>query len=180
MLFQTYKWNYIRKSINSVLKGKVNEDKLLGPYFLSESELKKGNIEYVNEMLGHPYTIMGEVVHGKKLGRTLGMPTINQLAAEHKLLPPNGVYASVVRFDGNKYYGITNIGTKPTVSGDEIKGIETYLFDYTGDLYGKNVDVELYVFQRDELKFQTLDELVKYMQEDISFAKEFFQNKLIQ
>lgn len=138
-------------------------------------ELKKGNMEDVNKMLGHPYTIMGEVVHGKKLGRTLGLPTINQVPADHKLLPPNGVYASVVSYEGERYFGVTNIGTKPTVSGENIKGVETFLFDYSGDLYGKNVDVELYLYERPEYKFDTIEELINVMQKDIQFTKEYFK-----
>lgn len=142
-------------------------------------ELKKGNMESVNAMLGHPYTIMGEVVHGKKLGRTLGIPTINQVPPEHKLLPPNGVYASVTRFEGKRYFGVTNIGTKPTVTGEKVTGVETFLFDYKGDLYGKNVDVEIYAYERPEYKFNNLQELADYMQKDVIFAKEYFKDKMI-
>lgn len=138
-------------------------------------EIKKGNMEYVNEMLGHPYTIMGEVVHGRRIGRTLGMPTINQIPGKHKCLPPNGVYASVVRVDGGRYYGVTNIGTKPTIAENEEKGVETYLFDYSGDLYGRNVDVELYVYERGEFKLKDLEELRTYMKKDMEFTKEYFK-----
>lgn len=142
-------------------------------------QIKKGNMEYVNEMLGFPYTIIGEVVHGKKLGRTLGIPTINQIPSKQKLLPPDGVYASVVKFDDLRFYGITNIGTKPTVSGDKIRGVETFLFDYEGDLYGKTVQVDLHVYERKEEKFASLEELIQRMQMDIEFAKDYFKLKIL-
>lgn len=141
-------------------------------------ELRNGKIEYVNEMLGHPYTIMGEVVTGRQLGRTIDIPTVNLLPETHKLLPPNGVYASIVRFDGKCYQGVTNIGCKPTVESSGQIGVETHIFDYHGDLYGKYIEVELYAFERGECKFTSVDELKERMQKDIVFAKEYFKHKL--
>lgn len=137
-------------------------------------ELRLGQMESVNEMLGHPYTIMGTVVTGNKIGRTIGVPTVNLLPAEHKLLPPNGVYAAIVKFDGNTYYGVTNIGYKPTIGDKQKLGVETHIFDYTGDLYGKPIEVELYRYERPETKFASVEELKQWVQLDIQSAKEFF------
>lgn len=140
-------------------------------------ELQKGHIEYVNEMLGHPYTIMGEVVYGRQLGRTLDIPTVNLLPDAHKLLPPNGVYASIVRIDGKAYHGVTNIGCKPTVEHSGQVGVETHMFDFHEDLYGRKIEVELYTFERSECKFDSVQQLMERMQEDIKFTKNYFQSK---
>ncbi|HKL80233.1 MAG TPA: bifunctional riboflavin kinase/FAD synthetase [Mobilitalea sp.] len=137
-------------------------------------ELKAGNMEIVNAMLGQPYSILGVVQHGRKIGRTLGMPTTNLIAPANKLLPPCGVYASKTIIDGINYIGVTNIGYKPTISGHEKKGIETFLFDFDRDLYGKAIEVELFHYQRRELKLNSLEELKLIMQEDIVTAKKFF------
>jgi len=140
-------------------------------------ELTVGNLEAVNAMLGQPYTITGEVMHGRKIGRTLGMPTTNILPAINKLLPPCGVYASKTLIDGIYHPGVTNIGYKPTVGEEDRKGVETYLFDFDQDLYGRVIEVELYTYFRPEIKFNSLEELKLKMQGDIVFAKNYF-NKL--
>lgn len=138
------------------------------------AELKEGNMEAVNAMLGRPYRIRGEVLHGRKIGRTLGMPTTNITPPSNKLLPPCGVYPSRTLIDGTYYYGVTNVGFKPTVGAETKKGIETYIFDFDQDLYGKVIEVELMMFLRPELKFDTLEELKEQMDEDIIFAKKYF------
>jgi riboflavin kinase/FMN adenylyltransferase len=137
------------------------------------NELKDGNLEAANAMLGQPYSITGEVLHGRRIGRTLGMPTTNILPPSNKLLPPCGVYVSKTLIDGISYPGVTNIGYKPTVGAEERKGVETYLFDFDQDLYGRIIEVALYTFVRPELKFDTLEELRLKMQEDIIFARNY-------
>ena len=105
-------------------------------------EIAKGNMELADFLLGYTYRISGTVEHGNHLGGTkLDMPTANLFPPEHKLLPPNGVYATKTIVDGKRYEGISNIGTKPTVSEGNARGIETFLFDFSGDLYGKNITV---------------------------------------
>lgn len=136
--------------------------------------LEAGELHQVNAMLGHPYSIRGEVVHGRKLGRTIGMPTTNQLPPTAKLLPPCGVYSSKTRIDGKLYPGVTNIGYKPTVGEMEKLGVETYIFDFDEDLYGNVIEVELYTFLRPELKFSSIEELVAKMKEDIIRTKNEF------
>jgi riboflavin kinase/FMN adenylyltransferase len=140
------------------------------------NELKEGNLEAANAMLGQPYSITGEVMHGRRIGRTLGMPTTNILPPSNKLLPPCGVYVSKTLIDGISYPGVTNIGYKPTVGAEERKGVETYLFDFDQDLYGRIIEVALYTFVRPELKFNTLEELRLKMQEDIIFARNYLNN----
>lgn len=151
-------------------------DKVISSTRIRE-ELKNGRMEVVNEMLGHPYTIMGTVVTGNKIGRTIGIPTVNLLPPNHKLLPPNGVYASSIKYQDNTYCGVTNIGYKPTVGAGQKLGVETHIFGFTGDLYGKEIEVELYRYERPETKFTSIEELKNRVQLDIENVKDFFSKK---
>ncbi len=137
-------------------------------------ELIKGNINIVNEMLGYDYFVWGEVVHGAHLGHTIGIPTINIMPEESKLVPKFGVYVTSIDFDGRIYHGVTNVGTKPSVSDKKIVGIETHILDYNGDLYGKYVRVTFHGFLRPEMKFGSIDELQAQMNRDKITAKEYF------
>ncbi len=136
--------------------------------------LAEGNMEAANAMLGQPYSIYGKVLHGRKIGRTLGMPTTNLIPPENKLLPPSGVYVSRTRIDGRDYPGVTNIGFKPTVGAEKNKGVETFLFDFDRDLYGREIEVEILHYIRPELKFDSLEELKLKMREDISLSQRYF------
>ena len=131
-------------------------------------EIIRGNMETVEKLLGEPYFISGTVVHGKRLGRTIGMPTANLTVSEEKLLPPNGVYYSFVYIEGKRYKGITNIGTKPTVSSKGQPGGETYIYDFCEDIYGKEIKVELLAFKRPEMNFGTVEALKMQMEKDIA------------
>lgn len=139
--------------------------------------IQEGRMEEANRMLGRPYFIMGEVLHGRKIGRTLGMPTINMVPQAVKLLPPNGVYASRTWIDGREMEGISNVGIKPTVGAEESRLIETFIFNYSGDLYGKVLKVDLYEFERPEQKFASLEQLKHRMELDTAFGKEYFRNR---
>ncbi len=127
----------------------------------------EGNMELAEELLGSPFMVYGEVLHGNRLGRTLGMPTINQLPPENKLLPPFGVYYSEVEIDGNVYKGITNIGLKPTVNKGEGVGVETFIYNFNQEIYGDNVTVRLFHFKRPEQKFDNIEELKKQIKSDV-------------
>lgn len=137
-------------------------------------EIRNGSMELVNQMLGQPYFVSGVVTHGRKLGRTLGMPTANVVPADEKLLPPFGVYVSKTEVDGVFYDGITNIGVKPTVGEEQKRLVETFLFDYHGDLYGKWLKTSLYYYERPERKFASIEQLKKQMEQDTLFGKEYF------
>lgn len=152
-----------------------NNHEIIGSTLIRE-EILKGNIQLANELLGRPFSIIGEVIHGRKLGRTIGVPTTNLIPEEEKLLPPNGVYASKTILEGKEYEGVTNIGFKPTVGADPMRGVETYLFDFDRDIYGKIVEVQLFEMERGEEKYSSIDELKEQMQKDILYAKEFFKN----
>jgi riboflavin kinase/FMN adenylyltransferase len=129
-----------------------------------------------------PYHIGGEIIHGRKLGRTIGMPTVNQLPPKEKLLPPNGVYYSHVYlhspngdmpYDGERLYAITNIGTKPTVDNGHVMGVESYLYDFDGDVYGDEMEVYLLKFKRPEMRFENVDALKAQMALDIEEGRKF-------
>lgn len=120
--------------------------------------LATGDMLSVNRLLGHPYEITAAVINGAHLGRTLGTPTINQPLPTETVFPPFGVYASAVEVDGTVHHAVTNIGIKPTVGG-ETPLAETWIFDYTGDLYGRTVTVRPVRFLRGEQTFSSVDTL---------------------
>ena len=120
-----------------------------------------------NELLGNPYFVYGEVIHGNHLGHTIGFPTINQRIPAQKLIPSFGVYASRVCIDGVYYKGISNLGQKPTIEGEHQIGLETHILDFDGDLYGRELQVELLFYIRPEEKFSDIDELKMQIQNDI-------------
>lgn len=135
---------------------------LEGDEIISSSRIRKlissGNIEMANKLAGYPYSVSGTIVKGNQLGRKLGFPTINIMTEEHRAYPPNGVYATKVYIDQKQYLGITNIGYAPTVDV-EVKRIETYIYDFNEDVYGKHAKVEFYKFIRPERKFNGIEEL---------------------
>lgn len=135
--------------------------------------LKKGNIEFANELLGYPYFIQGKIIHGNQVGRTIGFPTINIQPPPQKLLPPFGVYVSKIRLDGKQYGGITNIGKKPTIEGDNPAGAETYIYDFHGDVYEKTAKVELLHFERPEMKFSGIEALKEQLEKDIAYGSDY-------
>lgn len=139
-------------------------------------ELEKGNVEKANALLGEPYAVHGEVVHGNHIGTSiLGFPTANLLPPSIKRLPRFGVYVSRVLVDGTYYRGVTNIGRKPTVEGRNPVGVETYIFDMHQNLYGKVIEVQLLAFDRPEQKFSSLEELKQRIEMDKVFAADYFE-----
>ena len=138
-------------------------------------EIALGNVKKANELLGYSYFVYGEIVHGNHIGTKMKMPTINILPTSDKLLPPNGVYVSNVVIDGSTYQGISNIGLKPTVEEKEKHiGVETHIFDFDKDVYGRVAKVEFLDFLRPEKKFPSLEELSQQICSDISEAKAYF------
>lgn len=136
-------------------------------------EVAKGNMELVHQLLGIPYHVGGAIVHGRKLGRTLGMPTINQIPSETKLLPPKGVYYSYVMYGERKLPSITNIGIKPTIADSLAMGVETYIYDFDEDVYGEELDVFLLSYRRPEMRFDSVEGLKQQMAEDIASGRRY-------
>lgn len=135
--------------------------------------VRAGRMEAVSGMLGAPYSVNGEVVHGRRLGRTLGMPTANLIPDAGKLLPPNGVYYSRVILEGKPYRGVSNVGYKPTVSNERILGVETYLYDFDGEIYDREITVELLAFRREERTFDSVEALRRQIAEDVEAGRDF-------
>ncbi len=135
--------------------------------------VEKGDMLKVRELLGRYYSFEGQVEQGNRLGRRLGMPTINLYPKKEKLLPPKGVYYSRLFFEGGTYPGITNIGWKPTVNDNHVVSVETYLYDFDRDIYGKEIVTELLQFKRPEQKFQDVEHLRDQMQRDIAEGRIF-------
>ena len=117
-------------------------------------------------MLGHPYLVMGEVMHGKALGRTVGMPTANIGYKMYKQLPAYGVYGTISDIEGKDVKGLTNIGKRPSVDSFDYATIEAFLLDFSGDLYGKIITLEVHVFIRGVVKFNGLDEVKAQVNKD--------------
>ena len=120
--------------------------------------LVEGKLKDANRFLGHPYTLSGQVVAGKRLGRTIGVPTANLVFPEELVVPKLGVYATAAVVDGKLYRAVTNIGTRPTVNGEGVT-VEAHLLDFEGDLYGKYLELNFLEFLRPEQKFDSLEDL---------------------
>lgn len=157
-----------------ILDKEMEEEREISSTWIRET-LREGRIEKVNHLLGYPYFVKGKVVHGRQLGRTWGLPTINQIPENGKLLPPFGVYASKTYINGEEFYGISNIGVKPTVEVP-FAGVETYLFECNENLYGKEAWVEFYHFVRPECKFDSVEELREQIQRDAQAGRNFFRD----
>lgn len=135
--------------------------------------VRAGEMEKVSAMLGAPYCVSGKVVHGRQLGRKLGMPTANILPDARKLLPPNGVYYSRAGLGDRIYRGISNVGCKPTVSEEKIMGVETYLYDFSGEVYDRDMTVELLAFRRPERAFESVEALRHQIEADVEAGRSF-------
>lgn len=140
--------------------------------------VEEGEIERANRLLGRPFGFDFEVVRGRQLGRTLGTPTINQVFTPEFVLPRFAVYASLVRLNDGDYYGVTNVGVKPTVGADAPLS-ETWIPEYHGeDLYGENIQVELIGFIRPEVKFSGVEELQENILRDGRTAERMMRDYL--
>lgn len=135
--------------------------------------LWEGNLEFAHKGLGRNFTLNGKVVHGDKIGRTLGFPTANLEIEKYKLIPKNGVYLVKVQLGNEPFKGLLSIGTRPTVTNSDEKRVEVYLLDFDHSIYGEILNLELIEFIREDMKFDTLEELVKQMNADKKFAEQF-------
>ena len=136
--------------------------------------IRDGNLDAASEMLGRPYTVWGTVVAGRKLGRTIGFPTAN-LRVYNEQLPPDGVWAVEVVLDhGEVFRGAGNLGVRPTVEGEGAeKLLEIHLIDFSGDLYGREMEVRFLAFVRGEQKFDSLEELKEQILRDVAFCQNY-------
>ena len=138
--------------------------------------IAQGEMERAAEFLGHPFTLIGQVRHGKQLGRRLGFPTINLILPEGVIIPAFGVYATRVYLpDGQVRMGVTNVGVRPTVDVEDAPiTVEGYLLDFDGDLYGQTVRMEFFRHLRPERKFDSLDDLKAMVLHNADQTREYF------
>lgn len=127
--------------------------------------LLAGDILQANAMLGYPYSISGAVIHGKKIGRTIGYPTANIEIPAHKLLPKKGAYIVEVLVRGLLYKGMLSVGTNPTVNGTQMS-VEVYILDFDASIYGETITVKFRDFLHEEIKFDGLENLIKKLDDD--------------
>ncbi len=155
----TYEYNGIRVS-SSMIRG----------------HLALGDFEQAVAMLGRPYQISGKVIHGDKRGRTLGFPTAN-IALKRKNTPLSGVFAVRVHGLGSSVYaGVASIGTRPVFNGEKML-LETFIFDFSRDIYGRRISIEFVKHLREEQNFASVEALCAQMEKDAHKAREFFRNK---
>lgn len=150
----------------------INEERV------SSSNIRKAinnrNITKANLLLGKPYYILGKVVEGNKIGRTIGFPTANIIPPKNKLLLPDGVYITKTKYNNKIYNSITNIGINPTVNNVH-RTIETNIFNFNQNLYDKIIEVYFYDWIRSVRKFNGIDDLKEQIAKDIKVAKSFFK-----
>ena len=165
------KYGFLARIIPSEMEGnqKISSS-------LVKRELGRGNMEFTGKLLGTPFFLSGTVVHGRGLGHRALLPTTNLLPPAEKLMPPYGVYLTRNHFEEEIYYGITNVGVKPTVDGDAL-GVESYLYECSRDLYGRRSKVEFLHYLRPEKKFDSLDALKAQLCSDVEKGRELLQTR---
>ena len=134
-----------------------------------------GDMEEVQKLLGRPFAVAGEVMPGKRLGREIGFPTVNLYPDVHLVLPQRGVYVTGLLCDGRRYAGMTNVGLNPTVEHIRHPKVETHVFDFHRDLYGKQVRVEFFHKIREEKAFAGVEQLKGQLERDVQIAKAYWK-----
>lgn len=137
--------------------------------------LDDGKMSLATYLLGRNYQIRGEVIHGRGVGRILGFPTAN-IDFTNYYLPKRGVYLTKVILEGQTYFGVTNVGKKPTFKDQSIS-LETYIFDLNKDLYGKVITIEFIEFMRDEIKYSNKEALIVQIEKDVIRAKDMLARR---
>lgn len=164
-----YAYNVIEISAEEIDEVNVSSTKI-------RQAILEGDIETANMYLNQKFEMSGIVVRGRQLGRTLGFPTANiKLVDDLKIVPTIGIYiVEVILSNGKSYHGMMSIGKNPTVTSDISIKMEVYLFDFEGDLYGQNLTVQFLKYLRNELKFNSLEELITQMNDDKQTTLDYF------
>ena len=136
--------------------------------------LQAGQVEQANRFLGHRHTLTGRVIHGRGLGRTIGIPTANLQLPAGVILPKNGVYACTAQLEGKSFVAVTNIGSRPTVEGQDVT-VEAWLLDFAGDLYGQTLTLEFCSFLRPEEKFPSVETMAEQIRKDGEQARQWLK-----
>lgn len=145
---------------------------------LIKTAIAEGQMENVTKWLERPYSILGTVKHGRKVGRTIGFPTVNLSYPENKILPRDGIYIGITTIDGKNYVSTINIGHNPTVNTVDHKSIESFIHDFDEDVYNKEVIFSFIKRIRDELKFDNVEQLISQMHKDIAITNDYFNEEV--
>ncbi len=157
---------------------KVEQDGITVSSTFIRTLIAQGEMERANEFLGHPHTVSDVVSHGKKLGSTLGFPTVNLTLKENVLPPALGVYATRVWLEnGASHIAVTNVGTRPTVNDGNHLNIEGFILDFSGDLYGQKIRMEFFKFLRPERKFPSLEALRDEIMRNAQQTRDYFAHR---
>ncbi|MDP5273487.1 bifunctional riboflavin kinase/FAD synthetase [Chengkuizengella axinellae] len=161
-------------NVNIVEPYNLNGEKVSST--LIREQLHLGNVDLIKQFTGRDYFITGTVVHGDGRGRTIGFPTANIEVSEPFVLPKKGVYVVKITLNDKLYTGVINIGVKPTFYEENITPtLEVHILNYNGDIYDEEIKVEFLTFIRDEKKFQSVDDLVAQIKEDVKSAQSITQ-----
>lgn len=166
-----------QKEIRLIIIPPFKKDNMVVSSSLIRENLRSGDVETANELLGRTYYLRGPVEHGFKRGRTIGVPTAN-VHPDVEFVPRHGVYCTTVVYKGKCYPSIANIGVNPTFvnKGVQIK-TEVHIFDFNEDIYGQEIEIYLHHFIRDERKFTGIEELKSQIQDDMNFARKYFDER---
>ena len=139
--------------------------------------LASGNFSLAKKLLGRPFAISGRVSHGDKKGRTIGFPTIN-VGISRRLSPVLGVFNVLVEINKELYHGVCNVGKRPTVGGEKTL-LEVFIFDFNREIYGERVTIVFKQKSREEMKFNSFEELKQQIAKDVEIGKQFFKSSAI-
>ena len=168
--------SFINEHFGDVLETIAIDVAKVDEVIVSSSQIKKylseGDITKANAMLGLPFSISGIVVHGKQNGRKIGFPTANMaLKADNKFIPQLGVYLCQVKIEAGLFFGLTNMGYRPTLNKDDGIHIETHLLDFDGELYGQRIEIQFIEKIRSEKRFDSFEDLKNQIAADLAWAR---------
>jgi len=168
--------SYINEHFSDVIETISIDVAKVDGVIVSSSQIKKylseGDITKANAMLGLPFSVSGNVVHGNQNGRKIGFPTANMaLNADNKFIPQLGVYLCRVHIEAGQFYGLTNMGYRPTLNKDDGIHIETHLLDFDGDIYGQRIEIQFIEKIRSEKRFDSFEDLKNQIAADLAWAK---------
>lgn len=167
----------VRLGLGCDIIGKVELDGVTVSSTYIRELIQSGDMERAARFLGHPHGISGPVVHGKQLGRTIGIPTSNLIIPEGVLIPAFGVYATRVHTEQGTFLGVTNVGVRPTVEDTDQATVEPWILDFSGDLYDRPIRVDFYKQLRGERKFPSIDALKAAILENAEQTRTYFSKQ---
>ncbi len=171
----------IREGVNYGFKAEICPTVTIGRKIVSSTRIRElianGDLISVNELLGRPFKYVSKVVHGDRRGRKLGFPTANLEIADYRAMLPNGAYAVSVEADNKNYCGIANIGDNPTFNVNQ-RRLEVYIHNFSGNLYGQEIGISFLDRLRDEQKFNSVDELINQLKQDLQKSIDIWRTKI--